>query len=149
MKKCFAVWLVIFAILLGGCGTEVTYNLDMEAASKKLDEKFTNMKDMDTKELDAVYGVDVSLAEEYIIKSSTLNNGYLYAIFKVDKGKESKLKKQMDNMFNVLIKNSNLYSPEAVKLLNDHLEVSIGNYLIYIVSDNNQDMYEIVKGNMS
>lgn len=149
MKKCFAFILVLCALILSGCGSDVVNKLDMDAASKKLDEKFTNMKDMDVKELDAVYGVDVSIADEYVIKSSTLNNGYLYAIFKVNKGKESELKKQLGNMFDILIKNSNLYSPEAVKLIKNRLEVSVGDYLIYIVSDNNQAMYDIVKENMS
>jgi len=149
MKKCFSLILLIMSLLLVGCGSGGAYNLDLEKTSKELDEKFTHMEKMDEKELKAVYEVDVSLANEYVIKSSTLNNGYLYAIFKVDKGKEAELKKQMNNMFVTLGKQSNNYSPEAVKLIKNRYETSVGDYLIYIVSDNNSDMYEIIKGNMS
>ena len=150
MKKCFGfVILLVLCLLIGGCGSKTAYNLDMDKAIKQLDEKFTNMEIIQDNELDAVYGVDVSLSKEYVVKASTLNNGNLYAIFKVDKSNESELKKQMSNMFSILEKNSNLYSPETVKLIKNHFEISVGDYLIYIVSSNNDEMYEIIKGNMS
>lgn len=150
MKKCFGfVILLVLCLLIGGCGSKTAYNLDMDKAIKQLDEKFTNMEIIQDNELDAVYGVDVSLSKEHVVKASTLNNGNLYAIFKVDKSNESELKKQMSNMFSILEKNSNLYSPETVKLIKNHFEISVGDYLIYIVSSNNDEMYEIIKGNMS
>ena len=150
MKKCFGfVILLVLCLLIGGCGSKTAYNLDMDKAIKQLDEKFTNMEIIQDNELDAVYGVDVSLSKEYVVKASTLNNGNLYAIFKVDKSNESELKKQMSNMFSILEKNSNLYSPETVKLIKNHFEICVGDYLIYIVSSNNDEMYEIIKGNMS
>ena len=52
----------------------------------------------------------------------------------------------MKNMFSILENQSNLYSPEAVKLLKNRLETSVGNYLIYIVSDNNNAYYDVLKG---
>ena len=68
--------------------------------------EFTKMVDMDKDELSVVYGLDVSLLEEYEIKCSQLMNGNFYAIVKVsddnswakvyvsflDKDREKKLK---------------------------------------------------------
>lgn len=121
-------------------------NLDLEGASTSLDEKYTNMSDMNTNELQVIYGLDVSLAEEYKIKSSILANGNFYAIIKVNAENRDEVKEQMDNLFSTLETQSNLYSPEAVNLIKKHLETSIGNYLIYIVSNDNDEFYEIVKG---
>jgi hypothetical protein len=140
--------LIFLSLFPCGCdsGKKTITNLDLKGASTALDQKYTNMTDMDTNELQVIYGLDVSLAEEYKIKSSILANGNFYAILKVSDENKSKVKEQMKDMFSILEKQSNLYSPQAVNLIKNHLETSVGNYLIYIVSDNNNEYYEIVKG---
>ena len=145
MKKVLIICLMI--LFIGGCGNkENLTNLDIAQASVKLDEKYTNMMDMDDKELSIVYGLDVSLLEEYEIKCSQLMNGNFYAILKVSDKNMDTVRDQMNNLFDVLESQSNLYSPDAVKLIQNHLETSVGNYLIYIVSEDNNAMYEIIKG---
>lgn len=51
----------------------------------------------------------------------------------------------MDEMFSILENQSSLYSPEAVNLIKNKLATSVGDYLIYIVSENNEEMYNVVK----
>lgn len=145
-KKLIILSLLLFFVCACDSNKNNITNLDLEGASIALDEKYTNMSDMNTNELEIIYGLDVSFVEEYKIKSSILANGNFYAILKVSDKNKNKVKEQMQNMFSILEKQSNLYSPDAVKLIKNHLETSIGNYLIYIVSENNNEYYEIVKG---
>lgn len=148
MKKIIIICLMV--LLLGGCGTGGSMvSLDITGASAALDKEFTKMVDMDKDELSVVYGLDVSLLEEYEIKCSQLMNGNFYAIVKVSDDNKDKVVEQMDNLFDTLESQSNLYSPDAVKLIQNHLETSVGNYLIYIVSDDNQAMYDVIKGYIS
>jgi hypothetical protein len=144
MKK--VLLLGVLLLLVTGCGKESVTNLDLKKASEEVASIYTNMEDMDKDELKAIYGLDVSLLDEYEIKSSSLSNGYFYAILKVDDKNTKEVKKQMDNLFKVLENQSDLYSPEAVKLIKNRLETSIGNYLIYIVSEDNDAMYDVIKG---
>ncbi len=144
MKKVLILFVLLF--LVTGCGKESVTNLDLKKASEEVASIYTNMEDMDKDELKAIYGLDVSLLDEYEIKSSSLSNGYFYAILKVDDKNTKEVKKQMDNLFKVLESQSDLYSPEAVKLIKNRLETSIGNYLIYIVSEDNDAMYDVIKG---
>ena len=51
----------------------------------------------------------------------------------------------MNNFFDILVEQNVLYSPEAVNLLENYLETSIGDYLIYISSADNQESYNIIK----
>ena len=76
-------------------------------------------------------------------------NGNFYAILKVSDKNMDTVRDQMNNLFSVLESQSNLYSPDAVKLIKNHLETEVGNYLIYIVSEDNNAMYEIIKGYIS
>ncbi len=148
MKKIIVICLMV--LLLTGCGSSSSMvSLDIEGASKALDTEFTKMVDMDKDELSVVYGLDVSLLEEYEIKCSQLMNGNFYAIIKVSDANKDKVVEQMDNLFDVLESQSNLYSPEAVKLIQNHLETKVGNYYIYIVSEDNQAMYDAIKGYIS
>ncbi|MBR1416693.1 MAG: DUF4358 domain-containing protein [Bacilli bacterium] len=145
MKK---VLIIIGAmLLLCGCQSNesITY-LDINKASSALDSKYGNMNAMDKSELETIYGLDTSKFIEYQIKSSTSSNGNFYAIIKVDDANKKNAQDQMKNMFSILENQSNLYSPEAVKLLKNRLETSVGNYLIYIVSDNNNAYYDVLKG---
>lgn len=143
MKKLIVLGMMLLA--LTGCGSKEAQELDMKGASDALSEKYGNMKDMDTSELEVIYGLNFDLIESAEIKSSTLSNGNFYALIKVNDENKKEVEKQMDNLFSVLEKQSNLYSPEAVKLIQNHLSTSVGNYLIYIVSDDNEAYYDEVK----
>ena len=144
MKK---IIITIFAILLlCGCSNNNATNLDINKASNSLDTKYQNMQTINKDELEVIYSLDLSKFEEYTIKSSTTANGDFYAIIKVKDENKKQVQDQMNNMFKILENQSNLYSPEAVSKLKNKLATSIGNYLIYIVSSDNNSYYEIVKG---
>lgn len=143
MKKYFVI-LVMVLLMACGCSSKDS-TIDLEKASAALDEKYTNMVNMDEGQLFAIYGVDTNEYEEFVIKCSSLNNGNLYAIIKTNDDNKSDAKTQMHNMFKVLESQSNMYSPEAVKMIQNRLETTVGDYYIYFVSDDNQAYYDILK----
>ena len=144
MKKLIIT--LIAVILLCGCANNNVTNLDMNKASNSLDSKYQNMQSVNKDELEVIYGLDLSKIDEYIIKSSSSANGDFYAIVKVKDENKKEVQDKMNNMFKILENQSNLYSPEAVSKLKNKLSTSVGNYLIYIVSNDNNAYYEIVKG---
>ena len=138
MKK---VLIALFAVvLLCGCSNNNVTNLDINKASSSLDSKYQNMQTMNKDQL------DTNLFEEYTIKSSSSANGDFYAIIKVKDENKKQVQDKMNNMFKILENQSNLYSPEAVSKIKNRLSTSVGNYLIYIISNDNNSYYEIVKG---
>ena len=144
MKLKKIIMVIGLAIMLAGCNKSVS-TLDMKGASTSLDEKYQNMALMSDKELEGIYNQDITLMEEYIIKSSENQDGNFYALIKVKSENKEKVKNNMDEMFSILENQSSLYSPEAVNLIKNKLATSVGDYLIYIVSENNEEMYNVVK----
>lgn len=148
MKK--IIICLIGLLLLTGCGassnSEVT--LDMDAASKSLDAEMKDMVSMEDRELEAIYGIDLSLMDDYVIKSNSNKDGSVYAIIKVSDKNKDEVKKQMDNFFETLESQSSLYSPEAVGILQDKVQTSVGNYLIYISYKDTDKAYDLVKENI-
>ena len=144
MKLKKIIMVIGLAIILAGCNKSVS-TLDMKGASNSLDEKYQNMVLMSEKELEGIYNQDITLMEEYIIKSSENQDGNFYALIKVKSENKENVKNNMDEMFSILENQSSLYSPEAVNLIKNKLATSVGDYLIYIVSENNEEMYNVVK----
>ena len=146
MKK--VVLVLLGLLLLCGCGSKDSETLDIKAASASLDNEMKDMVVLEDKELEAIYDLDLSLMDEYIIKSGASRNGYLYALIKVKSENKEKVEKQMDNLFEILKTQSNLYSPEAVKILDNKVQTSIGDYLVYISYKDTDKAYDLVKENI-
>ncbi len=148
MKK-YLILLIVIMLAITGCKSNEEVSLDINKASISLDEKYTNMNDMNEGELTIIYGLNLDLMEEKVIKASSLNNGDFYALICVNKKNKDKIKEQMNNMFKELENQSNLYSPEAVEKIKNRFESSAGNCLVYIVSDDNNAYYDVVKEHIS
>lgn len=144
MKKIYVI-LTLTLLLITGCGSENASSVDIKGAESALDKKYTEMVAFTDSELESIYGLDLSIFEEYVIKSSSKMSGDFYAIIKVNSSDKKAAKDAMDGLFEVLKKQSNLYSPEAVKVLEERRETSIGDFLIYIASSDNEAYYNIVK----
>lgn len=144
MKKFLLMMVVVLGITACGGNSNLT-TVDINGASSALDEKLGNMSSVNEDELKSIYQIDTALMEEYVIKASDTANGNLYAIILVDKENKNEVKNQMNNYFDILVEQNVLYSPEAVNLLENYLETCIGDYLIYIASEDNEATYNIVK----
>ncbi len=145
MKK-IVISLIAILFLVSGCGSKNT--LDIKAASASLDEEMKDMVVLEDKELEAIYDLDLSLMDEYIIKSGSNRNGNLYALIKVKDENKEAVKKQMDKLFEILETQSNLYSPEAVELLENKVQTNVGDCLVYISYKDTDKAYDLVKENI-
>ena len=148
MKKILVLLALLISLCACSSGSDLS-NLDMKAATTDLDAAYTNMYDLKEDELSLIYGLDVSKCEDYVIKASTLANGDFYAIVKVNKDNESEVLSQMKNLFSTLEQQSNLYSPEAVELIKNRLETTIGEYHIYLIGKDTKALYDIIKKHIS
>ncbi len=143
MKKLIIALLCL--LMLCGCGSKET-EFDAEGCSKALDEAYKDMKVMDENELTVSFDLDTELFEEYFIKcASNETEGKFYAIVKVDDANKQEAKSAMNAFFNVLITRNSMYTPEVVKLYEDHVETQVGNYLIYLVAEDTDAYLDIVK----
>ena len=102
------------------------------------------MKDVSEDSLEDVYGLNLELMEVHVIKENT--SGDLYAIIKTTD--KNQTKKDMENYFEKVKTFNANYSPERLQILEDRVEKEIGDYLIYIVAENADEIYENIINNL-
>lgn len=137
MKK-FVVLLGLFVLLfVTGCGNNVS-ELNIDNTKKIIESHLKDMKDVEDDTLTDVYGLDLSLMDEHVIKLN--DDGDLYAIIKTSK--KSGVKNDMQDYFEKIKKFNENYSPERLEILDNRVEKEIGDYLIYIVAEKADDIYK-------
>lgn len=152
MKKLFYV-LIATALLFTGCSKEEERTLDLELAKEKIssitfdkDFKFDDEENINNNEALSVYGVDSSLFEESLFYlSSTVVDPSMYLIVKANSEDEAVLKYQIEEMFTNYYNYYNSYYPEEAKMIEDRLEKELDGYLIYIVSYDNDAVYQAIE----
>lgn len=141
MKKLLVVLSVFILLFVTGCGNTVS-ELDVDKTVDVIESTLKNMENVDEDELTDVYGLNLDLMEVHIIKQNS--DGDLYAVIKTDE--KAKVKNDMSKYFEKIEKFNTNYSPERLEILNNRVEKEVGDYLIYIVSSDAEDIYnEIVK----
>lgn len=132
--------LLLSLLVVTACGTNVTM-LDINKTITIIENELQNMEIVSETTLSEVYDLDLSLMDEYVIKENT--TGDWYAIIKtVDK---NVVKNDMKDYLDKIKEFNQNYSPDRLQILENRLEKEIGDYLIYIVAENAEDIYsEIV-----
>lgn len=123
--------------MLSGC-TNTTTEIDMGKTQTVIENTLKEMVVVDDETLIDVYNLDLSLMETHTIKQNT--EGDLYAVIKTDN--KQKVKEQMDGYFEKVKQFNTAYSPERLEILENRVEKEIGNYLIYIVAEDADDIYK-------
>lgn len=72
-----------------------------------------------------------------------------YIIIKPSKGNKDEVKEKMDEYMDNLQKQWDTYLPHQAELVKNRLETSIGDYLIYIVTTDNDAILKAIKKNVS
>lgn len=132
--------LIIMLLLLTGCGGNELNNLDMDEASNAIESSLKDMVEVEGETLEDVYDIDLSKIESYVVKQNS--DGDLYAIIKTT-DKES-VKEDMEDYFDKIKTFNEAYAPERIEILENRLEKEIGDYLIYIVAENADEIYQDV-----
>lgn len=152
MKK---VILCLMLLLVVGCGTKSLVFNDVYNNVKDLQYNnelvFNDHETMTKEQLESIYQLDTSSMEEFLfVLPKGITNPNMYVIVKPVSGKTNIVKEDMKNF---LTKYDNSwgvgegaipYFPEAVELINNRLERTYGNYLIYIVSSDNELIYKTI-----
>lgn len=146
MKKIFVVLFTL--VLLTGC--EKSKKLDLTRIKNDLnnleynDQKiFEENTCYDLDRLERKYDLDISEFNDYLVcihQNEASSNLYIIASYKKSK---DKLKTELDKLIE-LEKNSfsNGYFPKELQKVENYYYKEYSNYLIYIVSDNNELVYK-------
>lgn len=136
MKKKIAILGIFILLFVTGCGTNMS-ELNVDNTQSIIESDLKNMQVVGDDTLRDVYGLNLDLMEVHIIKQNI--TGDLYAIIKTNE--KSKVKNEMTKYFDKIQKFNSNYSPERLEILNNRVEKEIGNYLIYIVAENGDEIY--------
>ena len=141
MKK--IVLLLFILICLVGCGKEEK-QLDMNLAQSAIEKRLNNMVTISDSTLTDAYSLNLKNMEKWTFKQN--EEGDLYAIIKTSN--KTTVKNEMKDYF-AKIKDFNAsYSPERLEILENRLEKDLGDYLIYIVAENSDSIYQDVLNTM-
>ena len=141
MKKIVVILSIFIMIFVTGCGNNVS-ELNVDNTKSIIESNLKNMQEVDEESLKDIYGLNLDLMEVHIIKQNT--DGDLYAIIKTKE--KTKVKNDMKKYFEKIEKFNANYSPERLEILDNRVEKEIGDYLIYIVAKDANDIYNnIVK----
>ena len=152
---------VLFILLMGlfcfGCSNTAIHEqkeFDKDLAVKNIstisfsgeDFHFSDESCMDnTKALD-MYGIELDRAEQYAFDlSSDVVNPSMYLILKPKEDEKEILEFQVKEMFDKYYSAYNNYYPKEAKMIDDRLEKEYEGYLIYIVSYDNEKVFQVIK----
>jgi len=147
MKK--IILTLVMCFILVGCGKDEKVNLNLEEINTKLGETelFSKTEKIDISYIENKYGLDSKGIEEYsIYMARTSMSSSMYAIFKVS---DDKVKERIESTFIDKYVHSwtdIVYEPEEAELVNNMHSEKYGDYLIYIISSDNNKVINIIKG---
>ena len=141
MKK---LMIILGLILLVGCSNNV--NLDLDNIQKEID--VTGLFKGTQVDLDYVaskYGLEKEGIEDSLINmSNMLDSASMYAIFKVSDVKS--VKANTDDFIDKYASSWMMgYNLEQEAIVQDKMEEVYGNYIIYVISSDNEKVLNIIK----
>lgn len=109
---------------------------------------FNMLMDIDDEMLTSKFNIATSDVEEYIGKLPGMNiNANMYLIIKPKDGKKQVIKDAMADYMKKLEDTFRNYSAGQAEIVEGRMEKELGGYLIYIVSRDNDTVYNIIKNN--
>ena len=109
---------------------------------------FSAMMDVPEEALEMTFGINPELVEEYTAKvPMMIVNSNMYLIVKPKEGKENEVKEAINTYMKNLEDQWSTYLPDQYELVKNRKEEKVGNYLVYIVSNDNEAVYKAIKNN--
>ena len=145
MKKFFLVIVCsIFTFILAGCTSNKNINLDN--VYENLTDDYTDFIKVDEDVLTGNYGIDVSVFKDYlVVMNETGTTSKMYAIFEAGDSYED-AEDEATYFVNKYTESwDNGYFPDETKLVNDGITEKYGNYIIYVVNDDADNIITKIK----
>ena len=109
---------------------------------------FGAMMDVESDALEATFGLNPDLVEESLARvPMMIVNSNMYLIVTPKEVKESKVNEIIDTYMKNLEEQWSTYLPAQYDLVKNRKEEKIGDYFVYIVSNDNDAVYNIIKNN--
>lgn len=109
---------------------------------------FGALMEVNDETLESQFNINKSDVKEYLIKvPMMITSSNSYIIIKPVDGKKDEVKEKIDEYMTKLEKQWETYLPEQYELVKNRLEKEYGDYLIYIISSNNDLVFETIKAN--
>ena len=161
MKKIIVC--IISLILITGCGCSKKENLSViddkyKEQNNKIEEKINNITIGDNKIFEGLTMLDDNMlgtslgltkndVQNYVIALPTTGDARLYIIIKPKKGKEERVKKQLESYIDYL---NQMYEgdEEKINLLKNKVYQEYNGYHIYVSSDDNEIALKTIKENL-
>lgn len=94
----------------------------------------------------SVLSIDSSLISEYLIATPMfITSAEQYIILKPIDGKEEEVKELMNTYMSNLQQQWDTYLPAQAELVKNREETKVGDYLVYIISSNNNKVLDVIK----
>lgn len=150
MKK--ALLILLSCLFLTGCGNKQV-KLDFNTIKNELNTLtineelvFNDLQEASYEDLWNIHGIDAQLTEEiHFMTSTDGTDANMYIIALPKEGKEKELKEQINTFFEGFQLQADMYNPDNAALIKNRMEEKVGDYLIYIVSNNNSKVLEIIE----
>lgn len=139
MKKIKYLFLLFGIILLTGCSS---LKIDMQEFENLMDSNFNHMLQISENELVDVYDIDLTKFKQYIFKISYEDPTNIYVLILPNDSKKE-AKKEVEKFFDKLESKNN-----EKRIKNKYVK-SLDDYLIYLVSDNNKDLYKKIEAELT
>lgn len=109
---------------------------------------FGALMEVNDETLESQFNINKSDVKEYLIKvPMMITSSNSYIIIKPVDGKKDEVKEKIDEYMTKLEKQWETYLPEQYELVKNRLEKEYGDYLIYIISSDNDLVFETIKAN--
>lgn len=153
MKK--ILYVIISIILLSGCSKN-DVKLDLDKVESNLnnltyesESMFGKNEMVDLEHLTVKYGFDASNIDDSLISMTKVtDSASMYAIFLPKKGEKEAAKEAIEQFLTKYDQSWMMgYAPDQEILVENRLEEEYGNYLIYIISNDNEKVLETIKNN--
>lgn len=106
---------------------------------------FGMIMNVDSEYLENMTGISSDLLDEFLVKNSVITQADGIFILKPKKGKKEEVKELMSEYLDMIEKQWSTYLPDQYELVKNRLETEYGDYLIYIISRNNDLVLKTIK----
>jgi len=132
-----------YLVYIASKANSAAYKALEKGSSPKIYNMLTYVEGTD---LEAVLGVKEDLVDEYLVATpSFMTSASQYIILKPSEGKKDEVMELMNTYMSNLQEQWDMYLPDQAELVKERTEVTVGDYLVYIISTDNDLVLKTIK----